>query len=160
MTRSANGPSADEVLDAVLAGSRVLVGVAARSLAVSGEDVTLPQIRTLVTLAYSGAQRTVDLADQLDVNSSTATRMVDRLVRRKLVRREPHPEDGRATRVMITEEGREVVATVMSRRRSEFLKILRRMGPEQRRSLVEGLVAMNAAAGEAPEHPWNLGWGN
>ena len=147
-------------MDAVLAGSRVLVAIAARSLAASGEDVTLPQYRTLVILAYNGPQRTIDLAEQLDVNSSTATRMIDRLVRRTLVRREAHPEDKRATRVEITDDGRAIVAAVTQRRRSEFARILRKMEPDQRQCLVEGLQAMNAAAGEAPEQDWTLGWGN
>lgn len=147
-------------MDAVLAGSRALVAIAARSLAAAGEDVTLPQYRTLVILAYNGAQRVIDLAAQLDVGSSTATRMIDRLVRRDLVQRQTHPEDRRATRVEITPDGRAVVAAVMQRRRADFARILDKMEPAQRQSLVDGLEAMSEAAGEAPEQSWSLGWGN
>ena len=157
---NAGAPSQDQVMDAVLAGSRTLVAIAARSLAASGEDVTLPQHRTLVILAYNGPQRTIDLAEQLDVNSSTATRMVDRLVRRGLVRRDVHPHDRRATRVEITEAGRQIVAAVTARRRAEFAKILRKMDPEMRQCLVDGLDALNEASGVSPEHIWSLGWGN
>ena len=129
-------PSQDEAMDAVLAASRVLVAVAARSVSAAGEDVTLPQFRTLVVLAYKGPQRTIDLAEELAVNSSTATRMIDRLVRRKLVHRTAHPEDGRANRVEITDAGRSVVATVNRHRRTELSRLLRKMQPEKRQALM------------------------
>jgi DNA-binding MarR family transcriptional regulator len=145
-------------MDAVLAASRVLVAVAARSASASPEDVTLPQFRTLVVLAYKGPQRTIDLAEELAVNSSTATRMIDRLVRRKLVHRTAHPEDGRANRVEISERGREVVAAVNRQRRSELSRILRKMPPERRRALVEGLDALRLAAGEPAEQGSAAAW--
>jgi DNA-binding MarR family transcriptional regulator len=157
-TGGAGGPTQDKVMDAVLGGSRVLLAIAARSLAASGEDVTLPQYRALVILAYNGPQRTVDLAETLAVNSSTATRMIDRLVRRGVVRREAHPDDRRASWVAISEQGRAIVASVTERRRREFGRILRKMGPESRRYLVQGLEALNNAADEAPEPMWALGW--
>ena len=46
----------DELVDTVLAASRALVAVAARSLAAAGDDVTLPQYRALVVLAARGPQ--------------------------------------------------------------------------------------------------------
>lgn len=77
----------DEVVDAVIGASRALLAVAARSLAGVAEDVTLPQYRTLVVLVSRGPQRVADLADALGVLPSTATRMLDRLVAKDLVRR-------------------------------------------------------------------------
>jgi DNA-binding MarR family transcriptional regulator len=151
-------PTQDEVTDAVLAASRVLVAIAARSLATVGEDITLTQYRALVVLAYTGERRITDLATELDVNSSTATRLVDRLVRRKLVRRSTHPDDRRATRLELTTDGRAVVAAVTARRRADVSRILRKMPPESRRALVDSLDALRAAAGEAPEQSWTLGW--
>ena len=77
----------DDVVDAVLGASRALVAVAARSLANVGEDVTLAQYRVLVVLASRGPQRLADLATALAVDRSTATRMCDRLVRKRLIGR-------------------------------------------------------------------------
>jgi DNA-binding MarR family transcriptional regulator len=157
-TTAPSAPSHDEAMDAVLAASRVLVAVAARSVSAAGEDVTLPQFRTLVVLAYKGPQRTIDLAEELAVNSSTATRMIDRLVRRTLVHRTAHPEDGRANRVEITDTGRGVVATVNRHRRAELSRLLRKMQPEKRRALMEGLEALRIAAGEPAEQGSATGW--
>ena len=72
----------DELVDTVLAASRALVAVAARSLAEAGDEVTLPQYRALVVLAAQGPRGTAELAAALAVNPSTATRMCDRLVRK------------------------------------------------------------------------------
>ena len=44
------------MVDAVLTASRVLVAIAARSLADAGEEVTLTQYRSLVVLASRGPQ--------------------------------------------------------------------------------------------------------
>ena len=48
---SGSDPEREEVVDAVLTASRVLVAVAARSLAEAAEEVTLTQYRSLVVLA-------------------------------------------------------------------------------------------------------------
>jgi hypothetical protein len=49
-------PADDELVDTVLAASRALVAVAARSLAAAGDEVTLPQYRALIVLAAAGPQ--------------------------------------------------------------------------------------------------------
>lgn len=156
--REAGTPTQDEVVDAVLAASRALVAIALKSLAAAHVDVTLPQYRALVLLAYTGERRTVDLANDLGVNSSTATRLVDRLVRRGLVDRDVHPDDRRATQVQITAAGRAVVEAVMHHRRAEVRRILRKVAPEKRRAIVDSLDALRQAAGEGPDQMWTLGW--
>ena len=50
----------------MLRASRVLVAIAARSLAEAGEDVTLTQYRSLVVLASRGPQRVAELAEVLE----------------------------------------------------------------------------------------------
>src|SRR5215471_8976011 len=106
----------DELVDTVLAASRALVAVAARSLAAAGEEVTLPQYRALVVLAAQGPKGTADLAAALAVNPSTATRMCDRLVRKGLVRRQRQAGDRRAVRIALTASGRNLVTEVSKRR--------------------------------------------
>src|SRR4051812_50175053 len=86
-TPTTETPASPEVVEALLAASRAMVALAARSLAGLDADVTLPQFRTLVVLAARGPQRAVDVAAELGVNPSTGTRMCDRLVRKGLIRR-------------------------------------------------------------------------
>jgi DNA-binding MarR family transcriptional regulator len=149
----------DDLVDAVLRASRALVGVAARSLATVAEDVTLAQYRVLIELASRGPLRLADLADALTVDRSTATRMCDRLVRKRLVARRRGSDDRRVVRISLTAAGAELVAEVSRRRRGEIRRIVRRM-PSSDRSLVVGaLQAFSEAAGQAPEQDWSLGWG-
>ena len=107
-------------MDTVLAASRALVAVAARSLAAAGDEVTLPQYRALVVLAARGPQGTAELAAALAVNPSTTTRMCDRLVRKRLIRRYRQPGDRRAIRIALTAAGRDLVVEVTRQRRPSW----------------------------------------
>lgn len=144
-----------ELVDAVMTASRVLVAIAARSLAAAGE-VSLPQYRALVVLASRGPQRAVDLADVLGVNPSSATRLVDRLVRSGLVRRTRERSDRRALRVTLSPPGRALVAEVTRRRRAEFERLLDALPTAQHEQIVSALRALADAAGEIPEQDWAL----
>lgn len=153
-------PAADDlhaVADAVLFASRALVGVAARSLDAAGDEVTLPQFRALVLLA-GGSRSAGALAADLAVHPSTATRLADRLVRKRLISRTPVPGNHREVEVALTAAGEEIVAAVLGRRRREIEAIVARIDPVQRVPLIEALQAFAEAAGEAPEQAWSLGW--
>ena len=74
---AARGPLVhDSMVDAVLSASRVLVAIAARSLADAGEEVTLTQYRSLVVLASRGPQSMAALAEAVAVTPATASRTV------------------------------------------------------------------------------------
>ncbi|MFG2077106.1 MarR family winged helix-turn-helix transcriptional regulator [Nonomuraea maritima] len=154
---SADDPEA--VISAVLTGSRLLVGIAARSLASVQDRVTLPQFRMLVVLSAHGETKLVTMADLLGVNSSTAMRMADRLVAAGLIVREVNPHNRRENLMRLTAEGRGLVDEVTARRREEIAAVVARMPPEERRALVSAMTAFTCAGGEpeaGPSHP--LGW--
>ena len=158
MAREHKTPTADEVTDAVVGASRALVGIAVRSLAATTEDLTMAQYRALVVLSYQGDQRVADLADDLGVNSSTVTRLIARLSRKGFVERVADPTDGRATRITVTTAGRDVMATVRARRRTEIARVMRRMPQPAGPEVVTWLEAFTLAAGEGAELSWSLGW--
>jgi len=146
------------VVDGLLALSRALVATVAQSLSQLDEDVTVGQYRALVVLATEGPQRTSDLAQQLDVTSSTITRMCDRLNRKNLIRRYRRSDDRRAAWIMLTPSGLELVGDVMRRRRATFVRLVRSVPADQRDALAAGLRAVVAAAGELPEAEWWRRW--
>jgi DNA-binding MarR family transcriptional regulator len=154
--RSSESP--DSVVDAVLSASRVLVAVAARSLADIVEEVTLTQYRTLVVLASRGSQNLVGLAEAVGVTPATATRMCDRLVKKKLIVRQSEPDDRRQVRLALTKKGLKLVGAVTNRRRHEIEVILSTIAPEEQSVLVQALSQFAAAAGEVPEQDWSTGW--
>jgi DNA-binding MarR family transcriptional regulator len=158
MPRIENADDDRRLVDAFIGASRALVAVAARSLADLGDDVTLPQYRALVVLRTRGAQRAADLAGLLDVTPSTGSRMIERLVRKRLVRRVRAKDDRRTVRVHLTDAGRQVVSEVTDRRRVEIERILAQIPVRGRRELTAALQTFADAAGEAPERDWALGW--
>ncbi len=142
----------------MLHASRALVAVAARSLALVADDVTLPQYRVLVLLAGRGPQGIAGLAASLAVSPSTATRMCDRLVHKGLVRRRTPPRDRRQVRLGLTEAGRRVVAEVTARRRAEIARIVCAIPADDRDQLVKALDAFARSAGELRDQDWAAGW--
>jgi DNA-binding MarR family transcriptional regulator len=151
---------ADAVTDAVLTASRLLVAVSARSIASVDESITLAQFRLLVVLSTRGAVNLSMLADQLGVNPSTATRMIDRLIASDLVSRETNPASRREVVVALTEAGAGAVRQVTARRRKEIAKIVGRMPVKQRQGLVDALEAFTDAGGEPPvsAHDGSIEW--
>lgn len=150
--------TADELADAVLTASRALVGVAAKSLAAAPADVTLPQYRVLVVVATRGPQRPTDLAAELGVAASSITRLCDRLVRKKLVKRQLRASNRREYKIQITDQGQAIVDAVMVSRRLEIRRLLGRIPPGRRQQLLVTLRELSLAAGE-PESPASpLGW--
>lgn len=136
----------DPVVDAVLASSRALVAVSARSIAgVTG--VTLPQYRMLVVL-HAAPSNLSQLARALDVAPSTAMRMADRLVAAGLVTRTVPPENRRETRLEITAAGGQAIRRVNARRRRDLKAVLSRIAPDQRPQLAAAMSAFAQAAEE------------
>ncbi|MEV3986751.1 MarR family transcriptional regulator [Nonomuraea sp. NPDC049758] len=147
------------VTSAVLTGSRLLVAIAASSLAAVQDRVTLPQFRMLVVLSGHGQAKLVTLAELLGVNSSTAMRMADRLMVAGLIVKEVNPHNRRESLMRLTPEGRRIVDEVTARRHKEIAAIVSRMTPEQCQALISAMTAFNEAGGEPPAHPqYPLGW--
>lgn len=147
----------EAVVDAVLTASRTLIAVATQSLGVAAEETTIAQYRALVVLASRGPQRLVDLARALEVTPPTAGRMVDRLVRKGLIRRHRSRADRRSVQVSITAAGRQVVDQATVRRRELLAQILSRLPAAEQAAVASGLDAFAAAAGEVPDRLWPAG---
>jgi DNA-binding MarR family transcriptional regulator len=109
-------------------------------------------------LASRGPQGVAALAQELDVTPSTASRLGDRLVRKRLVRRREDRRDRRAVRLALTAEGRALVDAVTERRRTEIAALLAGIPDPEQRSMVHALQRLAQAAGEVPEQEWSTGW--
>lgn len=136
-------------VEAVLAGSRAVVGISVRSLADALESLSLQQYRVLVLICSRGPQRSGALAAAIGVHPSTFTRAVDRLVAAGWVTREDNPDTRREVLIAPTEKASVLVGRVLERRRTEFEAVLERMSGEDRASVRDGFARFAAAAGEA-----------
>ena len=150
----------DQLVEAILDAGRDLAALDARSL--TSVDVTIAQHRVLAELAASGPCRLAELAAALDVDRSTASRIVARLARKQLVNRRRLTGDRRGVRVSLTQLGRELVEEVGARRRLEVSGMVERMGPADTAGALAALRLLADAAGEhqrrdlpaGPEPAW------
>ncbi len=148
-----------ETTDAVLAASRVLVGVAARSIGHVEELATVNGFRAMVIIASHGPMHLGQLAKAMSLHPSNATRTCDRLVAAKLLDRRDNPADRRHLLLTLTKKGRKLVDGVMERRRAAIGQILDRMPSGARADLAVVLRQFAAAGGEPADRDlWSLGW--
>lgn len=68
------------------------------------------ELLTLLSFTREGRMPMASASARLQVHPTSVTNTVDRLEASGLVRREPHPDDGRATLVTLTDEGRALSA--------------------------------------------------
>lgn len=128
-----------DIVDAVLAANRVFVAVASKALASSTPEVTLPQFRALVLLDANGTMTVAQLAKAMGVVPSTATRMCDRLVAKKLIRREVDRGNRRQMLLSLRERGEALLAESTRRRKQEISRLLRAIPAAERTRLAESL---------------------
>ncbi|MEV0613676.1 MarR family transcriptional regulator [Nonomuraea sp. NPDC050404] len=90
--------------------------------ALSASGLSDVDFETVIRLARSPRQRLrmSDLAAQTQLSTSGVTRVVDRLEREGLVRREACPSDRRASYAVLTEAGQERLASVVPQHVSDI----------------------------------------
>jgi DNA-binding MarR family transcriptional regulator len=138
-------PGAAEVLQAA---TRVLAGVALRSLDVLDSAVTLPQFRLLAVLADLGPVPSGRAARALGLDPSTVTRLADRMVAAGHVARGTDPHHRGVVTLELTASGRGLVAAADAWRRQELARILALLAPTEQQALTTALGLLVAAAGE------------
>src|SRR5215469_9302352 len=110
-TRDHGVPELDPETARVLqTATRMLAGVALRSLDVLDSAVTLPQFRLLAVIADLGPVPSGQAARTLGLDPSTVTRLADRMVAAGHVARGSHPEHRGVVTLELTASGRELVA--------------------------------------------------
>lgn len=110
--------------------------------------VTFAQMRVLWTLEQRGAAGSGELARMIGVTDSTATELVDRLVRGGYVSREESSRDRRQVVLSLRPRGRRMLADFARRRRERFRTLVRVVGPSDLRDLARALETMDRVLGK------------
>jgi DNA-binding MarR family transcriptional regulator len=149
----------DAEVDAVLRACRVLVALSARSILAVEDVADVVQVRILVVVAAAGSASLGAVAEAAGLHVSRASRLCDRMVGAGLLHRANDPSDRRLLTLTLTQAGREVVESVMDRRREEVSRALTPMSRARRAELVSVLDQFAAAGESAPEADLMLlGW--
>jgi DNA-binding MarR family transcriptional regulator len=120
-------------------------------------DLTLSQMRALVSLHDAGPQTVGGLARTLSLSEPTASQIVERLVQQGLARREEDAADRRRVVVTLTEPAQQVFHTMRTDGECAVDDLLARLGADELAALTTGLRALALANGAlgafcTPEH--------
>ncbi|MCX6095041.1 MAG: MarR family winged helix-turn-helix transcriptional regulator [Candidatus Bipolaricaulota bacterium] len=111
-------------------------------------DITVSQGYTIMALPQDGDVGMSALGEALGVAPSTATRMVDQLVSKRLVERRSAPKDRRAVRIALTEKGQRLRQELGKATASCFLGALDGISASRQMATIEALELVNASLGE------------
>jgi len=140
--------AAPEALDLLQAATRLLTGVALRSLGVLDGAVTLPQFRMLAVLADIGPARSAGVARALGLEASTVTRLADRLVAAGHVSRGTEAGHRGVVTLELTPPGHLLVDRVAAWRQLELARMLSLLTAREQASLSSAMRPLIAAAGD------------
>jgi len=141
-------PLAPETAQVLQAATRVLAGVALRSLDVLDSAVTLPQFRLLAVLADLGPVPSGRAARTLGLDPSTVTRLADRMVAAGHVARGADPGHRGVVTLALTQSGRKLVAAADAWRRRELARIMAKLEPADQAAITAALALLVGAAGD------------
>ncbi|WPX08665.1 MarR family winged helix-turn-helix transcriptional regulator [Anaerocellum danielii] len=96
------------------------------------ESLTFAEQQVIMVLSENSQPMTMkDIASELGISPSTLTGIVDKLVEKGIVKREPDPQDRRKIQVFLTEEGKNIVEKVNEFRTRVLEPILKNLSPEE-----------------------------
>jgi DNA-binding MarR family transcriptional regulator len=130
------------------------------SLVVEGREITLQQYNVLRILRGAGASGlpTLEIGERMIEQAPGVTRLVDRLERKSLVRRERCPSDRRQVTCRITAGGLRALGALQRPMASAAERLLRPLGAARIRELIALLdVGRGARAPREGKAPPNRG---
>ena len=115
------------------------------------EQLTEVQLSCIKYVAVHNEPSIGEIADGLSISNAASAKLVDRLVRKKLLTREEDPKDRRVLKIKLTPKGQELLADIERIEENEFNAILERMSATEKEALENGLKAFLKAALQSPE---------
>jgi len=110
--------------------------------------VSMPQLTLLNWIAQSPGVGIQQIAEGLGLSSPTVSVSVSRLESAGLLTRQPDPEDGRAVKIDLTEQGLDLHRRAFNFRRNKMRRLLQGLDTGERRVLLD-LLEKALSAGES-----------
>ena len=108
-------------------------------------SISKPELLALEAISKEEGLMMSDLGKRLDISLSTATGIIDRLIEKKLVKRERNGGDRRVVRVVLTYKGRKTNLTYQKQKKELFGKMLGALDPEEQGGLIKILEKIAGA---------------
>jgi len=106
--------------------------------------LTFPGLKLLKLVAFTNSHTIGDVASFLGVSNTAASKAVDKLVRRRLLRRAEAQADRRASELSLTGEGRRLLSAYEAARDQKLTEIFGACVPEQMSEMAATLDRLSA----------------
>jgi DNA-binding MarR family transcriptional regulator len=136
-------PPVDEIAARLHAASIKLLRLLRREDDASG--LSAPRLSALSVLVFGGPRSLAELAAAEQVRAPTMSRLVEGLVRDRLVLREPVPGNRRMVRISATDAGRQLLEAGRARRVRALVERLEALAASERRALARGVEIIERA---------------
>lgn len=147
MTSSANAPtmgdpgSSEDCSQRLERATRGLLELTVTVLERMDKTLGLTSLRALQALERRGPSQVTELANDLDMLVSTASRLSDRLSEAGLITRRVSPTNRRATELELTDHGRQALADLVTMRTAALREITDHMAADDVEALLIGAQA-------------------
>lgn len=108
-------------------------------------SISKPELLALEAISREEGLMMSELGKRLDISMSTATGIIDRLIEKKLVKRERNGGDRRVVRVVLTDKGRKTNLTYQKQKKELFGRMLGALDPEEQGELIKILEKIAGA---------------
>ena len=101
-------------------------------------DISLskPELLTLESVSEHKELTMSKLAKSLDIGFSTATNIIDRLIKKKLVVRERNHGDRRVVKVFLSKEGEKIISSYQEQKKIYFKKMIEFLTEDEQESFI------------------------
>lgn len=142
----------DEFREQLERATRGLLALNVSVLEQMEQRIGLTPLRALQSLERLGPSLVTELGDDLNLLSSTASRLSDRLADAGYITRRVSPANRRATLLELTDEGRGVLDELVALRVRAFGEVTEQMTAVDRSALIRGTQAFTAIQQQVAEH--------
>lgn len=140
-----SGSSAEECASLVMEiVPRVMRAIRIEMRQLGSQELTVPQMRTLLFLTRRDGASLSEVAEHIGLTLPSASRLVDLLVERGLVRRRTSATDRRRITLAATPRGRTLMETVRIGAQGRMARRLADLPAESRIAVVRGLEALQS----------------
>ena len=106
-------------------------------------DINFAQVQVLREIYILKGPMMSELGRETDIQLSTLTRIVDKLVQKGFVVRKADLSDRRVVRVSVTSQGRDVVKKFEEARRKKIISILEKLTSNERKKILQVLQVLH-----------------
>ena len=104
-----------------------------------------------VLLEHEDGLRQKAIAEQMHIGPSSTSEFIDKLEQTGYIERRPDPDDGRATRIYLTEKGRARAYELEDERKERFAALFAALTDEEKEQMLALLDKLAAAGEPAPD---------